>query len=87
MNGARSIGGDAQLAEREAKPVAEFRYAVQAQGDGIIRFNEIHTDPCAVGDLWLVCGTEESSLVSKYLTDGTPSALPRAGARLDAHRS
>ena len=87
MSGTRSIDGDAQLAKQEAKSVAEFWYAIQPQGDGIIRFSEIYVDPYAVGDIWLVCGTEGNSLVSKHLTDGTLSALPRAGARLDARRS
>jgi len=87
MNGTPSIDGDAQLAEQETKPVAEFWCAIQPQGDGIIRFSEIYVHPYAVGDIWFACETEENSLVSKHLTDGTPPALSRAEARLYAHRS
>lgn len=45
------------------KPVAEFWYAIQAQPNGIVRFNESHVDPYAVGDAWLVLGAERNLLV------------------------
>ncbi|MEX0922516.1 MAG: MBL fold metallo-hydrolase [Rhodovibrionaceae bacterium] len=45
------------------KPVAEFWYAIQDQGHGILRFNEFHVDPYAVGDAWLVIGAERNLLV------------------------
>lgn len=45
------------------KPLAEFWYAVQEQGHGILRFHEIHVDPYAVGDAWLVVGAERNLLV------------------------
>jgi len=141
MNDPGSTTEDTRAGGQAGKPVAEFWYAVQPQDDGIIRFSEIYVDPYAVGDLWLVCGsernlavdtgsgmvppapiveavsgkpvlavalncyydhaggwhsfaerachpldapaltapTEENSLVSKYLTDASLSALPRAG--------
>ncbi len=63
MNGPRSIDGDARLAEQVGKPVAEFWYAIQPQGDGIIRFSEIYVDPYAVGDIWLVRGSERDLVV------------------------
>lgn len=45
------------------KPVAEFWYAIQDQGHGILRFHEFHVDPYAVGDAWLVIGAERNLLV------------------------
>lgn len=45
------------------KPVSEFWYAIQAQGDGIIRLTEVHVDPYAVGDIWLLRGTERDLVV------------------------
>ena len=141
MNGPPSMIGNTPVAEQVEKPVVEFWFAIQPQGDDIIRFGEIYADPYAVGDMWLVRGlerdlvvdtgsgivppapiveavsgkpvlavalncyydhaggwysfaerachpldgpalidpTEETSLVSKYLTDEALSALPRAG--------
>lgn len=46
--------GDRQTAN---KPIAEFWYAVQPQPDAILRFNELHVNPYAVGDIWLIRGT------------------------------
>ena len=46
-----------------SKPVAEFWYAVQPQGHGVVRFHEIHVNPYAVGDAWLVLGAERNLLV------------------------
>jgi glyoxylase-like metal-dependent hydrolase (beta-lactamase superfamily II) len=43
---------------RDAKPVAELWYAVKPYGDHVIRISEIHVDPYAVGDIWLVRGVE-----------------------------
>ena len=40
------------------KPVAEFWYAVALYEAKIIRFAEVHVDPYAVGDIWLVRGSE-----------------------------
>jgi len=45
------------------KPVAEFWYAIHPQGDGIIRFTEVHIDPYAVGDIWLVRGSQKDLAV------------------------
>ena len=45
------------------KPVAEFWYAVQPQSHGVLRFHEIHVDPYAVGDAWLILGAERNLLV------------------------
>lgn len=45
------------------KPVAEVWYAVEACGDGIIRFREHCIDPFAVGDIWLVRGSERALAV------------------------
>lgn len=45
------------------KPIAEFWYAIQNQGHGILRFNEFHVDPYAVGDAWLVTGAKRNLLI------------------------
>ena len=141
MSGPQVINGDALMGDHVGKPVVELWYAIQPQGDGILRLNEIHVDPYAVGDIWLVRGSqrdlivdtgsgivppapiiealsdkpilavalncyydhaggwhsfterachrldaaalidpsEESALVSQYLTGGSLAALPRAG--------
>ena len=34
-----------RMGEWMGKPVAEFWYGIQPQGDGIIRFREIYVDP------------------------------------------
>ncbi len=141
MNGPGRMAEGARVTGRAAKPVAEFWSGIQPQSDGIIRYRESYVDPYAVGDIWLVRGSErdlavdtgsgivppapiveavsgkpilavalncyydhgggwhsfaerachpldaaaliepneENSLVSKYLTDESLSALPRAG--------
>ena len=141
MDRPNAMGGDVRMGGQVEKPVAEFWYAIRPEDDGIIRLNEIHVDPYAVGDIWLVRRSErdlvvdtgsgivppaplieamtdkpilavalnsyydhaggwhsfaerachrldaaalidpsdESALVSQYLTDGSLSALPRAG--------
>jgi glyoxylase-like metal-dependent hydrolase (beta-lactamase superfamily II) len=52
-----------RMGERMGKPVAEFWYGIQPQGDGIIRFREIYVDPYAVGDIWLVRGSQRDLVV------------------------
>jgi len=63
MKRPRSIDADARMGDRVEKPVAELWYAIQPQGDGILRLNEIHVDPYAVGDIWLVRGAEQDLIV------------------------
>ena len=63
MNGPGPMTQDPRVTERMAKPVAEFWYDIQPQGDEIIRFKEIHVDPYAVGDIWLVCGSQRDLAV------------------------
>ena len=41
-----------------AKPIAEFWYGLDLCENEIIRFAEVHVDSFAVGDVWLVRGTE-----------------------------
>ncbi len=45
------------------KPVAEIWYSVECCGDNILRFRESHIDPYAVGDIWLVRGSERDLAV------------------------
>lgn len=63
MNDLPSRAGDVRPAAQAAKPIAEFWYAIQPQGHGIIRFNEMHVDPYAVGDIWLLRGSERDLVV------------------------
>jgi glyoxylase-like metal-dependent hydrolase (beta-lactamase superfamily II) len=63
MNELPSRAGDARPTEQAEKPVADFWYAIQPQGNGIIRFNEIHLDPYVVGDIWLLRGSERDLVV------------------------
>jgi len=63
MKRPRSIDADARMGDQVEKPVAELWYAIQPQGDGILRLNEIHVDPYAVGDIWLVRGAEQDLIV------------------------
>jgi glyoxylase-like metal-dependent hydrolase (beta-lactamase superfamily II) len=63
MDRPQVMDGDARMGGQVEMPVAEFWYAIQAQGDGIIRLNEIHVDPYAVGDIWLLRGSERDLVV------------------------
>ncbi len=63
MDGPGGVKGDPRAAERPDKPVAEFWYGIQPQGDEIIRFSEIYVDPYVVGDIWLVRGSERDLAV------------------------
>lgn len=45
------------------KPVADFWFGIEPQGNGIIRFREVHVDPYAVGDFWLLLGSDRSLVV------------------------
>ncbi len=58
MDGPESVTG-----EQPEKPVAEFWYGIQPQGDEIIRFSEINVDPHVVGDIWLLRGSERDLAV------------------------
>lgn len=44
----------------QQKPVAELWYAIRPYEPSIIRIAEIHIDPYAVGDIWLVKGADRS---------------------------
>jgi glyoxylase-like metal-dependent hydrolase (beta-lactamase superfamily II) len=63
MSGPQVINGDALMGDHVGKPVVELWYAIQPQGDGILRLNEIHVDPYAVGDIWLVRGSQRDLIV------------------------
>lgn len=63
MNGPRSTTEDVRRTEQMLKPVAEFWYGIQPQDHEIIRFREIHVDPYAVGDIWLVRGSQRDLVV------------------------
>jgi glyoxylase-like metal-dependent hydrolase (beta-lactamase superfamily II) len=49
--------------ENTEKPVAEFWYGLQLQANRILRMGEIHVDPYAVDDIWLVQGSERDLVV------------------------
>ena len=63
MNDPGRTTEDPRAGGQAGKPVAEFWYAIQPQDDGIIRFSEIYVDPYAVGDIWLVRGSERDLAV------------------------
>jgi len=45
------------------KPVADIWFGVARQDHSILRFREIHIDPYAVGDIWLVQGRDRDLVV------------------------
>jgi len=59
-------------------PVSELWYAVDALNSRVIRFTEAHVDPYAVGDIWLVRGSEMDVAV-----DGGSGIVP-AGPLVEA---
>lgn len=63
MSDGKCMAGSGRVAEQGAKPVAEFWYAIQPQDDEIVRFSEIYVDPYAVGDIWLVRGSQRDLVV------------------------
>ncbi len=63
MNDPGSTTEDPRTGGQAGKPVAEFWYAIQPQHDDIIRFSEIYVDPYAVGNIWLVRGSERDLAV------------------------
>ena len=65
-------------AGERAKPVAEIWYAIEACGNGIIRFREDHIDGFAVGDIWLVRGSENALAVDTGSGIVAPAALVEA---------
>lgn len=40
------------------KPVADLWFAIKPYGTHVLRMTEIHVNPYAVGDLWLLRGSE-----------------------------
>jgi len=65
-------------ASEAEKPVAEFWYAVKPYGPGLLRLSEIHVDPYAVGDIWLIRGAERDVAID------TCSGLVPAGPVVEA---
>jgi len=45
------------------KPVAELWYSLQPIANDIVWLREVHVDPCVVGDIWLVRGSETELVV------------------------
>jgi glyoxylase-like metal-dependent hydrolase (beta-lactamase superfamily II) len=45
------------------KPVAEVWYGVQPQAAGLVRLNEVHMNPYAVGDIWFLRGSERDVVI------------------------
>lgn len=60
------------------KPVAELWYAVKPYGPEVLRITEIHVDPYAVGDIWLLRGRDRDVAVD------TCSGLVPAGPVVEA---
>ncbi len=62
------------------KSVAEVWYAVEPYEDGILRFRELNIDSYAVGDMWLVRGSERDLVVDTGSGIVTPAPLIEAVA-------
>ncbi len=45
------------------KPVTEFWYALQPCANDIVRLREVHVDPYAAGDIWLVRGSRVNLVI------------------------
>ena len=54
----RPIATASCLAKMTGKAVAEVWYSIEPCADNILRFRESHIDTFAVGDIWLVRGSE-----------------------------
>ena len=63
---------------RQDKAVAELWYAIEAERDGVLRFNEVHVDPYSVGDMWLVRGSERDVVVDTGSSMVPPAPLVEA---------
>lgn len=61
--------------KRPAKPIAEVWFSVEAHANDILRFREGHIDSFAVGDIWLVRGSEKSLAVDTGCGIVPPSPL------------
>ncbi len=81
MSDPGSATGSTHVAAQGRKPVADFWYAIQPQGDEIIRFSEIYIDPYAVGDIWLVRGSERAQVVDTGSGIVPPAPVVEAVAR------
>jgi len=66
--------------ESSDKPVAEVWYAVEACDNAILRFRESHIDSYAVGDIWLVRGSERDLAVDTGSGVVAPAPLIEAVA-------
>ena len=62
------------------KPVAEVWYSIEPCDDRILRFRESHIDSYAVGDLWLVRGSERDLVVDTGSGIVPPAPLVEAVA-------
>lgn len=62
------------------KPVAEVWYSIEACDNDIIRFRESHIDSYAVGDIWLVRGSERDLAVDTGSGIVPPAPLVEAVA-------
>jgi len=62
------------------KPVAEVWYSIEPYEDSILRFRESHIDSYAVGDLWLVRGSERDLVVDTGSGIVPPALLVEAVA-------
>ena len=69
------------MGRQSGKPVAEFWYALQPQGDEIIRLSEVCVDPYAVGDIWLVRGSKMDLVVDTGSGIVPPTPIVEAIAR------
>ncbi len=64
--------------QNPSRPIAEEWYSVEFLDDQIIRYRECHIDPYAVGDIWMVQGSERDLVVD------TGSGIVPPGPMLEA---
>jgi len=62
------------------KPVADTWFGIESFDNEILRFREQHIDPYAVGDIWLVKGSERDLVIDTGCGIVSPAALVEAVA-------
>jgi glyoxylase-like metal-dependent hydrolase (beta-lactamase superfamily II) len=58
-----TASGDTPNLSTSEQPVAEFWFALRPIANDIVWLREIHVDPYAVGDIWLVRGSETDLVI------------------------
>jgi len=70
--------GDFPLLSTSEKPIADLWYALRPAANDIVWLREVHVDPYAVGDIWLVRGSRTDIVID------TGSGIVPLGPVIDA---